>query len=76
MLSCRLPNVDGDGGGDGCGSTDCRCRWRLLLRTSCAGDGDDGGDVLDRFGLLRGASDSGDDGGDAGESDKAIVWNA
>ena len=46
----------------------------------------DGGDLLDLFCLLCGASDSGDDGGDArglegrssgrGESDKAIMWNA
>ena len=61
-------------------------RGRLLGFLDSSGSDDDGGDLLDLFCLLRGASDSGDDGGDArglegrssgrGESDKAIMWNA
>ena len=69
-----------------CAGDDEYFRGRLLGFLDSSGSDNDGGDLLDLFGLLRGASDSGDDGGNArglegrssgrGESDKAIVWNA
>ena len=48
-----------------CAGDDEYFRGRLLGFLNSSGSDDDGGDLLDLFGLLRGASDSDDDGGDA-----------
>ena len=49
-------------------------RGRLLGFLDSSDSDDDGGDLLDLFGLLHGASDSDDDGGDARGLKGQVLW--